>query len=329
MSLSNWDTMAFDKGAKPCDGVLKSHTGSKVEIYKNWAYVHDKSMWCKGGPFVEDTIAQVWDGRITISNFIISAKRYELQSAMFVFAITKKYVYHPDENGKDEYDHTEYDWMAGIACCGYDDCTERLLLAAGKDPKDYEGCDVCCGSSHGPDGDFIVLTKFSEEGVEELVKLPQDEYEHLDSQWAGVTPELHTEFIKWLEGEVEDCEMNRDETREWLNKVKTADPVRFNQGDAFFAENLGMPLETVGTKIGEAEESVLTQALKDDEIEETPVEVADELFGTDAGPFEGLVDAVTDTPEEKAKATRSILGFRDSIQRGIVRRMIKKVSTNN
>src|SRR3989344_3451699 len=175
MALSNWDTMAFDKDAKSCNGVLTSHEGASVEIYKNWVYVHDKGMWCKGRPFIEDTIAQVWDGHITLSNFIISVKRHSLQSAAFILAIKKKYVYTTGKGGKEEYDHTDYDWMAGIACYGYDDPVVRLLEAGGKNSKDYEDDDICCGSSYGPDGDFITLTKYSEDGVEELVKLPRDE----------------------------------------------------------------------------------------------------------------------------------------------------------
>lgn len=114
MALSNWDTCAFDTEGKPCNGTIQRKyddgKSASVEIYKNWVYVRDEAMWAEHGSYVKPTIAEVNDGRCTISKFRIYAKRGP-QNAILVFVETGW------KHSKDP--KNEYSCMCGIGCYGF------------------------------------------------------------------------------------------------------------------------------------------------------------------------------------------------------------------
>lgn len=112
MALSNWDTLAFNNEAEPCDGVLKiEHEGnhySSVEIYKNWLYVRDTRMWIPDQMFVEPVIMEIQEGGIMFGMFEINASRGPQNSVLTYIE------YEP-------YRKEKVCRMAGIGCYGFDD----------------------------------------------------------------------------------------------------------------------------------------------------------------------------------------------------------------
>lgn len=76
-------------------------------------------------------------------------------------------------------------------------------------------------------------------------------------KWLGVTPRTLESFWTWMETHLA-SEGEDSDYAAWLKTCRAAKPARFNQGDRYFAENLGTPLSA--TEPGKAEEPVLMQA---------------------------------------------------------------------
>lgn len=233
MALSNWDTLAFDTDGKPCDGSLKVDN-AEVSIYKNWLYVRDKEMWCKDRSFTDETIAQINSGDVRISRFYIQAKRHDERGAVFCY-ITSGY-----ENIKR---------MAGIGCSGFLDTARIYAEKMGMDPKRSWGG----GSFHGGGEDYETIMDW--DTMEEF-RVPDEFVIPFEECWTGVPPEVYQAFLTWLEEIVKD---EGDEVKKWFETIKASSPVRFNQGDAFFAEQVGA--ETPATKIGESTQPVFNKMI--------------------------------------------------------------------
>jgi hypothetical protein len=62
MALSNWDTMALTHEGEFSRGEFVSPAGVKVEIYKNWVYVHDPKAWRQHGCFCEPVVMELKEG---------------------------------------------------------------------------------------------------------------------------------------------------------------------------------------------------------------------------------------------------------------------------
>lgn len=75
MALSNWDTLAVNLKGEPQAGCFVSPGGVRVEIYKNWLYVHDAKAWRDGGMFVADTTMQISEGQVCYHDVHIRAIR--------------------------------------------------------------------------------------------------------------------------------------------------------------------------------------------------------------------------------------------------------------
>jgi hypothetical protein len=75
MALSNWDTFAINIDGSSSNGEFISPKGIKVEIYKNWLYIHDKKAWQKGGDFLKPVIMQITEGNLIYHEITIIAKR--------------------------------------------------------------------------------------------------------------------------------------------------------------------------------------------------------------------------------------------------------------
>jgi len=88
------------------------------------------------------------------------------------------------------------------------------------------------------------------------IRLPHSK-EH-DATWVGVLPATFAEFLKWLR-----VIGSGNAFHEWVNRIEAEKPLRFNQGDAFFSEHLGV--DTPCTQPGEAESPWLMQSLKEKE----------------------------------------------------------------
>ena len=96
----------------------------------------------------------------------------------------------------------------------------------------------------------------------------------------------------------------------------------------YFAKMMGGGVGTVGTEVGKAEDSVLTQALKEP-AEETPEGVKHIVNDGDCGPFGCIADLVGQNDGEKKKIKDSIEEFRQSTSNKIRKKITKKLSSNN
>lgn len=242
MALSNWDCLAFNNEAKACNGTFEHfmHKNS-ISIYKNWVYVRSELMWNSSSSFQNPTIAQIGSGSIELAGFDIEAVRGP-QDGIFIYASCTDY----------REDKIKRYHFAGIGCSGYINTIEEVLKKAGREPKDdemwYEG------SNHL--GQYFIGCFNTNEQIVYWDTKTQGPYNH-DSDWIGVLPSTVEEFFKWLTSLAQDYE---EDFKEWIEKCKKADLLRFNQGDMFFANNAGVELSA--TKPGESHAPIFNEVLK-------------------------------------------------------------------
>jgi len=249
MALSNWDTIAFNNDGESCNGVFKNSMGSSLEIYKNWIYIRNEKMWRSGGSFVKPTIAQINHGDIQVAGFDITAARGN-QNGIFVFASTFEKV------TKDKY---KYSYFGGIGCSGYKDKVEEVLKNLGRASEISD--DWISGSSHGPNVEIHFIEKF--DTGEKIVYWDckkQGPYDY-NQDWVGVLSKTVDEYFSWLES-MDICYEGFDE---WFSKIKKSQKLRFNQGDAYIASTLGMPVPV--TKPGEVEHPILHDLIQESGVD--------------------------------------------------------------
>ena len=254
MALSNWDTLAFSNEGQPCNGVLKGFDDQTIAIYKNWAYVHDPKGWYEGLGFSKPVIAQINYGSVTVAGFNIIACRGP-QQAIFLYA----------ECGKYEKDRKQTKRMAGIGCYGFDDPVIKIANKLNINLDDYD--DAFCSSLYSPGKEnFVVLHLAQNDKLVKEIKIP----ETLDvkSDWVGVTEATYKEFMEWLCTSTDHNVKYNQDFFEWITVCRKNDPLRFCQGDAFFAKELN--LEINATKIGQAESPILTQMCDKPVTADTP-----------------------------------------------------------
>jgi len=265
MAMSNWDMLGMDQDFKPCSGLKNLSGDASVELYKNWLYVHDKRMWKEDGPFENDTIAQINDGYVIMSDFEITAKRGPQDS---IFCMISLRSWEKKEDSR---------WFAGIGCYGYDDEMPRICKAMNVDMERYEPWATGTEMPH-EGNDFTeemfcleCMDKSKPEGQQLITfYMSYKEYKDLDlgSKYVGVTPETYKAFLAFLAEQKEDmCE----DILLWFEKLESGEvlPVRFNQGDAFFADN-GVLEGTPGSAVGEIpSEPVIMSMIKSNTYEPT------------------------------------------------------------
>lgn len=284
MALSDYDSLAFNADAQPISGGVTGKDGTSVSIYKTWLYVRNPKMWQPGGRFSEPTIAQIMEGSVSIGSLQIEAIRAtSIPNGVFAL-VTEAYGTPP--------------LMCGIGCYGWNSWTELFLKEQGITVGDklsvYHG-----SSSHyepdrikGVDWEVVLLGKpkiykdttvkgsktFRLKGDKER-KNPHFEtvtivsggktveyvfdsrdFPQYEDKYVGVTPDLMTEFVAWLETKASDYDKV---FRDYIEKVKSVDPLRYNQGDQFFADRLGV--EIPATPAGEAEIPWMIAGLKSSE----------------------------------------------------------------
>ena len=240
MALSNWDTMALDENGEPTNGVMEGCSeGASCEIYKNWLYVRDREMWCDGRGYVEPTIAKVDSGSVMVSDFEIEAIRGP-QSAIFVKVTSMRYK---EKVEGEAYRELEVRRMGGIGCSGYEDPHERVMDDEGLDPEEwtFDGH----GSVSKSDGTWDLYFSFHKNPPEgerpsQYKEIKRPEGKGYDTDWVGVKESTHKEFIAWLKSD-EDYRWD-DDYKVWVDKIEKAEALRFNQGDMYFADHVGTPL---------------------------------------------------------------------------------------
>jgi len=243
MALSNWDTLAFGPDGKPSNGKLTGFDGQSVEIYKNWLYVKDAKMFTEKRGFINETIALIESGNVTIANFDIKATRGP-QNAIFAYVETTNYHVENDKH--------ETKRMAGIGCYGYDSPEERVAEDLGINLDNWKNymLSYTCG-----DEEEVIINLWKDDNFARKpkeYKLPMKE--RYEAQWIGVTNETYKQFMDWLKNAD-----FRDDFQKWFQSL--SNPQRVNQGDAYFANHFMEDFPS--TKIGESKTPILENLLNE------------------------------------------------------------------
>ena len=182
MALSNWDTLSFNEKGESINGLFVSGD-VKIEIYKNWLYVHDPKVWDENSMFINDTIMHVLSGNFIYKNINIHAKRGRQQSVL-CFVYTR------------DYKTDTFNAMIGCGVYGFN-----------------------------------------------------------GNNWVGVEEETYEELKEFVEEVV---------SNEFIRTPFTLPdkPLRFNQGDAFFAGILNV--EIPATEIDNSDEPVIKTIVEGD-----------------------------------------------------------------
>lgn len=213
MALSNWDTLSVNLKGEAQAGFFISPGGVKVEIYKNWIYVHDPKAWREEGQFVKDTIMEIQHGRVQYYDVEIVAVRGPQEGVYVV-------CWHANYENKE----TEYTGMIGCGVYGYEG--ENWI---GVMPDSLE---------------------FLQKWVSHRERCFTDEM--IDQMLA----DLANPKIDPKDWEQELRESFSFDFPEEIAGVKLDQATRYNQGNMYFAEKMGLPLDV--TKPGMSEEPAIT-----------------------------------------------------------------------
>ena len=105
MALSNWDTIAWNEKGETCKGGMAFPNGVTVEIYKNWAYIHDpQAHRGEKEPYAKDTVMELFTGELNYRGVGLLAKRSR-QASIFLIA-------NHSSEGRER-------TLFGIGCYGY------------------------------------------------------------------------------------------------------------------------------------------------------------------------------------------------------------------
>lgn len=248
MALSNWDTLTVNHRGESIEGRFTFPGGVWVESYKNWLYIHDPSGWTEElQGFVRDTVMEFTEGEARYKGIHLKAARGP-QNGIY-FAVWRGYG-------------EEVQGMVGIGCYGFRDSVEYMLEKhpelrerldpAYLDPSQYLVSEYSLyGNGEAQEWGFHFMRWEGEEPWEFELSLTDFEKPNLEELWVGVTSESVKYLHEWLQNGI---------PKELVAKVDLSQALRYNQGDAFLA-NAGVgPMSA--TKVGEAEEPLLTQALR-------------------------------------------------------------------
>ncbi len=229
MALSNWDTLAIDLDGKPVNGVFVSpKTGIKVELYKNWVYIHDTKGWREGGRFVNDTVAEIQEGDLSIHDIHIRAIRGP-QNGIFVACWTVEWP-------KSETGETKPIYKGMIGCGVYG----------------FEG------------GDWIGVSKESFKFLQDWISkkepvFDEDDLAQIIEHFKEADDKSRmAEDIRDLTPEQYKAKLKSEMTYNFDKQIATVDfskALRFCQGDGYFEDRLGE--DRSGTPVGEADEPIL------------------------------------------------------------------------
>jgi hypothetical protein len=262
VALSNWDTLAFNHEGESCCGVFENHLGNKVELYKNWLYIHSPAMWVEGGAyFSEPVIAQITHGYVYLAGFHVCATRGPQEA---VFAVVLSH---------DEGDYTKPRFSGGIGCYGFktsEDMAREIFTRLGKEvPEDDYRNWVDGSTTYGGGHTTRHLTHL--DTYEKVIYYDNitdgDEEEAGFDDWMGVKPSTVLDYFEWVRESAELGEFaNKDDIQAWLERCKNSGELRrYNQGDAFFAQAFGQQIPS--TKPGQQETPVLLDFLKGEDDE--------------------------------------------------------------
>lgn len=229
MALSNWDTFAIDHEGKNSGGSFTSAQGVTVETYKNWLYISDPQAWRKGGGYTEPIVMQVSEGIFIYQDVRVVAIRGP-KNGIYFCAYTEKY-----ENSS-----YTIKGIVGIGCSGY---VGSRWVGTGKRDLAFLKRQLLCKTS------YWQMEMAPSPRSKRLLK---KKYKTNPAKLKSVTKTRKFKKVKY----------NVHDIPEVFQNLDLSQGVRFNQGNAFFAANMGTPLQE--SKPGEATEPMMTQLI--DEI---------------------------------------------------------------
>lgn len=239
MALSNWDTMAVDEKGAPTNGVFVSPKGVRVEIYKNWLYLSEKSAEDESlNP--RGIVGTVQSGEMSLKDVHIFAKRGP-QNGIYCIVYWSNFEpvpkegcelcgVKPAEDGKKDAYHERacpkvFGAMLGIGCYGYSDSEFVGVL-----PKSVE-----------------FLRAWQQESVTEKHRYGQTSIE------PGKKPKTTYTTRTVTSNTFED----------YIRNIPLGGGQRFNQGNAFFANALGDEGLLAPTEPGKATPTVAERLMGD------------------------------------------------------------------
>ena len=223
MALSNWDTLSVDHSGKPLAGEYKFKNGVTVEFYKNWLYLQDEEAWKDSdASFSKPTIMQIGNGDIVYRGIHIIALRGPQNG---VYAV----IWHSEYQKQSEDKNAPY----------------RPPIITG-----MIGCGV---------------------------------YGYSNRKWVGVNKSSIKWFMKEINKQETVCmngsESHKDKNGKWrikrtkdyykspvydipdeFKKLDLVNSKRFNQGDMYFKQHLGIALNA--TKPGKSKPTTFKKLLK-------------------------------------------------------------------
>jgi len=255
MALSNWDTLAVDENGESTNGIFTSPNGVSVEFYKNWLYVRDKKGWQEGGRFVEPTVMQVDNGTLSYKDVSICAIRGPQNG---VYAVVESTIYPPhltEDCAKCKAKAKSY-WHEKN-CADFVDTKHLVMIGCGVygyDGEEWVGVD---------DESKKFLASWIQKADQDELAMPRSLFNKLSGEaeikahfaTKGQTVTRVTEENVFIAYESFGFE-------EHVRKIDLSKALRFNQGDAFFANKVGTDIPATPT--GTAEEPWLTKMLKND-----------------------------------------------------------------
>ena len=242
MALSNWDTLAVNEKGESTTAVFKAR-GMVIEIYKNWLYI-------KRGK--NQAFAHIEQGKLRLDGVEILAVRGPQQG---VYCACWTQTFKKLKSGDNK---CTVKLMAGCGVYGFKDTVSEILAKHGVERKRGDlWCDT--SDSNGNrwlDNMRMVKGKVHHQTIPYWNKARDGEYDYSDD-WAGVTKES-LEFLKKFVNR-----WKKEEHIDWdegVGDLFKTDPLRYNQGDAYFAKHLDEA--TPATKVGKTTTPMLIGALK-------------------------------------------------------------------
>jgi hypothetical protein len=255
MALSNWDTLSFDYSGKSTNGVFTSPiSGVSVEIYKNWAHISDPKSWRRSSQFTKPIVGSINEGEITYKDLIINAKRGK-QNGIYILVDISKYSTEKEKLPRQR--------MIGIGCYGYKTRIKEYLerYEGITNVKENEWDNYGIGTKNGW---HDILIKTNPKTGSPILDNNGKRIEYKVKKsfeltlWTGVQQETINDMKRWIRRKLSIDKFNKEE-QNWFDSIDWNALNRHNQGDAFFSENLDIPLSE--TKVGESEMPTMTKII--------------------------------------------------------------------
>lgn len=280
MALSSWDIFALNKDSEPIRGYAENHNGVGIEIYKNWIYIHDE-MAKRGINQIQDqafdpeyanhrynftgsVAMQLQEGFLRYGGWDIYVERGPKNGAYVVAESHQTDHDAIDDDGKKTYPTIRQDLIVGCGVYGYMSDFELYreeLEADGINVEDLEQLDIMTAHSG-------FLSNDTADDEVEFIAFYKDapEDKQVEVVWSGkeknpIFVGVNIECTDFLQEVIVRSKQHIWSPCNTLDEIDLSRGLRFNPGDAFFADNV-KELDVSATAVGEAETPLLGRILE-------------------------------------------------------------------